>query len=216
MTFDEWKENMQRDGHLSPTLRRKRSDSNMYPYACLGPLTSKFANHIKKCYNEGIKNELSVEDWLYVCYASGIKHPDDIGIAMDKHHLARIGDVGAYKLGNCRYILGSENMSERDTNGGTERGAKKRTGSGNGMFGNKRYTGTNGALWTGYYHTPKGRFDTALEAAKSNCTSTQTIIRRCKHQTRASDISEHDYKKFCDDLRDKGWWFEEVGNDTRT
>ncbi|AGG58189.1 hypothetical protein VPDG_00028 [Vibrio phage henriette 12B8] len=199
MTFEEWKCLMFREGHLSHA-QRKRYDANMYPYACLGPLTSKFANHIKKCYNEGLENQLSIEDWLFVCYTSGIMHPDDIGIAMNKHHLSRIGDVGGYSINTCRYILGRDNMRERDANGGTKRGSIARSGSGNGMYGNTKYTGTNGALWCGYYHTPKGRFDTAQQAAEANGISKASINRYCKHTSRCKDMSEQDRTNFVDNL----------------
>ncbi|AUS02027.1 hypothetical protein NVP3058O_109 [Vibrio phage 3.058.O._10N.286.46.B8] len=215
MTFDGWKSDMLELGYLTPA-KRCRCDANMYPYAALGPFTSKFANHIKKCYNEGIENKLTIDEWLFVCYTSGINNPSEIGISMNKHHLSRIGDRGAYEIGNCRYILGKDNMKERDENGGSARGGNNRRGAANGMYGNTKYQGTNGALWSGYYHTPKGRFDTAKDASTANNISTATIIRYCKHQTRKKDISEDEYKTFCANLKESGWWFEEVKCDTKT
>ena len=41
-----------------------------------------------------------------------------LGIALDKYVLARNGDKGPYKLGNCRFITQRENMIERNNNHG--------------------------------------------------------------------------------------------------
>jgi hypothetical protein len=49
---------------------------------------------------------------------AGIKHPDQIGKAVSEFQMGRLGDVGDYVWGNCRFITTAQNLSERALNGG--------------------------------------------------------------------------------------------------
>lgn len=202
--FIYWKNNQLKYGNLTHSIRKPRCDGKTftYPYGSKCVWATKYRDISR---NDRSKNKLTFDEYLYKVYEANIT-PDDIGFAMDKYQLCRYDDDSDYLLDTCRYAKVKVNMNERDTNGGTAVGAKKRTGSGNGMYGNKRYTGTNGSRWCGVYHTPFGVYTTALEASKKCGLSITTINRYCKHQSRSKDSSVAQENK--NKLIEEGWWFE--------
>lgn len=77
-----------------------------------GKLLRKYRN---KCYNakkEGLKCELTFEEYIRLVNDAGLKS-SDLGFTGKKYVLARIGDTGNYKFGNCRFITQKENVHEK-------------------------------------------------------------------------------------------------------
>ncbi len=63
---------------------------------------------------------LSFEDYLTLAYDVGVLDPTWIGAGLGKYQMARIGDVGDYKTGNCRFVMREQNIQEWRENGGRE------------------------------------------------------------------------------------------------
>lgn len=61
---------------------------------------------------------LTFEQYVQLAVDAGLTKPEQIGKSIDSYHLGRIGDVGPYAIGNCRFILHSQNLAEQKANGG--------------------------------------------------------------------------------------------------
>jgi len=86
---------------------------------------------------------LSFEDYVSIAVESGLHSPESIGRASDKYAMGRIGDVGDYIRGNCRFITNARNIEERTINGGTEERTKK-------ISKKFKAVAPNGEVFTGY------------------------------------------------------------------
>lgn len=62
--------------------------------------------------------DLSFEQYTQLAVNAGINSPGQIGQKPGTYQMGRYGDQGDYILGNCRFILQSQNIEERGTNGG--------------------------------------------------------------------------------------------------
>lgn len=62
---------------------------------------------------------LTFEDYITIAVESGLTHFDEIGSRKGKYGMARLGDIGPYSYGNCRFLTTEDNISERTVNGGT-------------------------------------------------------------------------------------------------
>ena len=65
--------------------------------------------------------------WQYIALATkaGLTRPAQVGTASDSYHMSRVGDVGGYDLGNCRFLLHKENRAEQNVNGGQQKRSLK-------------------------------------------------------------------------------------------
>ncbi len=91
-------------------------------------LRIKFNTFVKHAKKRTAAIELTLQDYILLCYQANIK-AEDIGLTNGKYQLGRIGDKGEYKLGNVRFITKEQNMQELYANGGFARGVAKRTKS---------------------------------------------------------------------------------------
>lgn len=76
----------------------------------------------------GAKCLLSFEDYLSLAISAGFKTPEFIGRKRDQYHMGRIGDIGDYEIGNCRFIPHLDNIKEKRVNGGHDNMVSKLTG----------------------------------------------------------------------------------------
>lgn len=68
---------------------------------------------------------LTFSEYVQLAIDAGLSKPDQIGTRLDQYQMGRIGDVGNYELGNCRFITTEQNIKEKLINGGQHTGAKK-------------------------------------------------------------------------------------------
>ena len=218
MTFDEWKCKMLINGHL---CMAKRSHTICFPYTSKVGFGIKYQRLVGNADLKGIKVMLTFDQYLKLAYNVGMNSPTEIGTKMNSYQMGRIGDVGDYIQGNCRFIPRTQNMQERTDNGGAKRQGDKIRGIKDPRRGIV-HKGVNNRRFCGYYITPKGRFVTTHEAAEANGCGTMTVYDRCKkcdrvisrHATNTvSTLGQHALGKT---YRELGWYFEEITNDSRT
>lgn len=77
-----------------------------------GKLKQRYYNKRVNARKEGFECKLSFDEYCSLVEAAGLKS-SDLGYSGKKYVLARFGDHGDYVLGNCRFILQSENAAER-------------------------------------------------------------------------------------------------------
>lgn len=77
-----------------------------------GKLKQKYRNKRANARKEGLECELSFDEYCTLVESAGLKS-SDLGFSGKKYVLARYGDMGNYTLGNCRFILQSENAAEK-------------------------------------------------------------------------------------------------------
>lgn len=65
------------------------------------------------CY----EHKMSMKDLDTLLEEAGIEY-EQIGQRKGQYHLARYGDTGPYEIGNCRFILGADNIRESKRPGG--------------------------------------------------------------------------------------------------
>lgn len=58
------------------------------------------------------ESSMSIGEYLDLISASGLR-PDMIGLRRGEYSIARFNDSGAYDLGNCKFLLIEDNVSER-------------------------------------------------------------------------------------------------------
>lgn len=68
---------------------------------------------------------LTFEEYVTIGIESGLSHIDEIGSKVGRYGMARLGDVGPYSYGNCRFLTTTDNIAERTVNGGTSRQIEK-------------------------------------------------------------------------------------------
>lgn len=76
----------------------------------------------------GDRCKITFEDYITLAVDAGIKTSKEIGTSRDSFCLGRLGDVGDYEVGNCRFIKVSQNQLERTQNGGADRQYDKMRG----------------------------------------------------------------------------------------
>jgi hypothetical protein len=89
---------------------------------------SKWQRLIYHSNRRDLKCNLKFEDYMNLAKSAGIKSPTDIGVASEKYQMGRLGDVGNYDLGNCRFITSKQNKLEMCLNGGAASMRDKLTG----------------------------------------------------------------------------------------
>lgn len=77
-----------------------------------GKLRQKYRNKRANARKEGLECELTFDDYCTLVESAGLKS-SDLGFSGKKYVLARYGDMGNYTMGNCRFILQSENAAEK-------------------------------------------------------------------------------------------------------
>ena len=93
-----------------------------------GKWATKLQNLRGRAKSEGKECELSFEQFVIIAKESGLTKPEQNGCRRGQYHLARLGDSGAYVVGNCRFLPQEENIQERTYNGGTQSMAESLTG----------------------------------------------------------------------------------------
>lgn len=68
---------------------------------------------------------LTFNQYTQLAVEAGILEPSQIGVSIDSYQMGRIGDIGNYELGNCRFITKAQNLAEQKDNGGTSDQAMK-------------------------------------------------------------------------------------------
>ena len=103
------------------------ADERMKILSSLGLDTSELKNWVVKWTalktNAKIRDsecKLSFEEYLQLASEAGITNPNQIGKKREQFQMGRLGDVGVYELGNCRFITQRQNILERTENGGTK------------------------------------------------------------------------------------------------
>lgn len=86
----------------------------------------KWRTHSKHAGRRGVR-PLTFDEYAEKIVSAGIQ-PTQIGRTHGAYQLARYSDVGDYTVKSCRFITQLENLAERASNGGTERGASKNRG----------------------------------------------------------------------------------------
>lgn len=96
----------------------------------------KFSKDVKKARSQffdqrvsarwrGIEFKLSFDEWWEIWQKSG--HWQERGRGVDKYCMARIGDKGAYEVGNVKIVTGSRNSSEKTMPSGEKSATAKLT-----------------------------------------------------------------------------------------
>lgn len=98
---------------------------NGLPEADFDKWLQKYNNRKGDAKGYGIPFHLTFEDYVGLAIQAGLKSPSQIGQSIDSFCLGRVGDIGPYELGNCRFITQRQNLSEKGLNGGTASGAEK-------------------------------------------------------------------------------------------
>lgn len=188
MSFEEWKAEQVELGNLEKSTRP--SNSKCHPWCWDKGWSIKYVRHTNHANEKGVGTELSMEDFLLKCFEAGLTSPDQIGNRRGQYHLGRIGDVGAYAVESCRFITIEENLKEKS---------------------NATIRGKHSPRFIGYFHTPKGVFETGDAAAEANGCSVTAIHTRCK---RADDVihskSKMDKEFIGKTYREIGYHFEGV------
>lgn len=78
-----------------------------------GKMYQRYANKRINAKREGIKFELTFEEFCLICDECNLKS-SNLGFSGDGFVLARYNDEGGYSYGNCRFITQLENVHERD------------------------------------------------------------------------------------------------------
>lgn len=58
-------------------------------------------------------NKLTFEEYIGLAIDAGIETPHQIGRLPGQYQLGRLGDMGDYEIGNCRFITKEENQKEK-------------------------------------------------------------------------------------------------------
>ena len=75
-------------------------------------LKIKYYNKCNNAKKEGLKCELTFEEFFELLLEAGLKS-SQLGFSGEGYVLARYNDEGNYKKGNCRFILQKENAEEK-------------------------------------------------------------------------------------------------------
>jgi hypothetical protein len=110
---------------------------------------------------------LTFDEWLEIWRRSG--HLDERGRGSDAYCMARIGDIGAYCVGNVMIITNHQNTSEGNLGRICPEHSIRMTGEGNPHFGKKHSTKTKKAIarkvgnhWRGVPKTPEQKAKMSL------------------------------------------------------
>ena len=94
-----------------------------------GKIRRRYCNKRVNAKKEGIEFELSFEEYCTLVKEAGLKS-SQLGFTGDNYVLARYGDNGPYRYGNCRFITQQENCNEKvksyaETHNGIEAARRK-------------------------------------------------------------------------------------------
>jgi hypothetical protein len=82
-----------------------------------------FSHHKASAKWRGIPFRLTFEEWLDIWTSSG--HLSERGCRVGEYVMARLGDRGAYELGNVQIITNTENLRQYGRANGWEVGTRK-------------------------------------------------------------------------------------------
>ena len=135
---------------------------------------------------------LTIEDYCQLLIEANIT-PDMVGCRKGQYVLGRKNgitgtvDEGNYILGNCRFILHTENIKEANHSKSEETKCKLSIIATGRKLSEKHKqsisdsgSGIKHPRWAGWYHTPFGIFDTSYTAATAVGCSQSVILDRCK------------------------------------
>lgn len=88
----------------------------------------KFWNLRKAARQKGVACHLTLDQYINLAKEAGIESPNQIGQKIDSFQMGRLGDVGDYELGNCRFITFKQNLDEMTSNGGRSNAINKMIG----------------------------------------------------------------------------------------
>lgn len=71
---------------------------------------------------------LSFNDYVDMAISAGLDNPNQIGRSSGKYCVGRVGDLGGYTNGNCRFITTDQNRNEAVVNGAYLRSSEKLSG----------------------------------------------------------------------------------------
>lgn len=105
---ESWSRPFQRSSH-GKRMRSRRGEARNTGVA--PGLHAKYKNHKGRAARQGIGFEFTFKAWLKIWYESG--HLENRGPGAEQYVMARIGDVGPYKVGNVKIITRRANIAER-------------------------------------------------------------------------------------------------------
>jgi hypothetical protein len=88
-----------------------------FPAADAQEWAKKHSAHVGHAAARGLRSELTFQEYVTKAAEAGLQRPAQVGLRVDDFVLARIGDVGDYTSGNCRFITGRQNQIESVENG---------------------------------------------------------------------------------------------------
>jgi hypothetical protein len=88
----------------------------------------KYRNLVGNAVQRDAECLLSFRQYLKLAIKAQLFHPDLIGRTAGKFVMGRLGDMGNYEWGNCRFITVEQNRLEKDLYGGTAAMALAKTG----------------------------------------------------------------------------------------
>lgn len=203
MTFDEWKAHQVDVGGIVYAVRVK--DSRFAPYSSHHGFVRKYKDKIKHAGERGISCNLTVNEYLLLAYEAKIMCVSEIGRHINCMVLGRVGDVGDYEYGTCRFITSKQNRQESIDNGCAAKGIVTYKALG--------LVGKNSNKFKGLWHTPKGTFGSTYDASKSIGLGVTTIHRRCISSHKVLQNKSKFFGSECvgKTYKELGWWFEPKG-----
>ena len=130
-----------------------------------GELNNKYRHKKWNAKNNGRVCLLTFAEYAELARAAGIKSSD---IGPSGYHLARYGDRGDYKIGNCRFIPRQANMDERTPPDSAKVSA-----------GLRRFYANNPGSFTGLSHSEKARKAIGVANAVSQLGKRNSQFGRC-------------------------------------
>lgn len=88
----------------------------------------KWRNLYPNAAHKGAKCLLTFEQYIDLAIDAGITQPSQIDKTKGSYSLGRVGDIGNYEIGNCRFITVEQNLDERGLNGGDDAISQKLEG----------------------------------------------------------------------------------------
>lgn len=85
----------------------------------------KWQQLIRNAIRREVNATLTFREYCLLAKDANLTNPKLIGRESGNYQLGRLGDVGPYSMGNCRFILIHENIQEKMDNGGAARAGRK-------------------------------------------------------------------------------------------
>lgn len=86
----------------------------------------RYKRHLFTADKRGVGSELSFDQYMSKAREAGLSDFSEIGRCKGQYQLGRVGDVGVYVDGNCRFITTEQNRRECFENGRATEGNQRR------------------------------------------------------------------------------------------